>query len=96
MSDDVVVTDVPARSRYEITLDGVPAGYSEYHDRNGRRVFIHTVIDPSFEGHGLGSRLVRAALDDVRAKGMTIVPLCPFVRAWLESHEGYADLVAGG
>jgi predicted GNAT family acetyltransferase len=91
---DITVADTPDARRYEISVDGVPAGFAEYHDRNGRRVFTHTVIDPEFEGRGLGSKLVRAALDDVRAKGMTIVPLCPFVRTWLESHDGYADLVA--
>jgi predicted GNAT family acetyltransferase len=34
--------------------------------------------------------------DDVRRRGLTIVPLCPFVKSWLDSHDGYADLVAGG
>lgn len=94
MSEVIAVTDVASAERYEITVDGVLAGFVTYHDHSGRRVFIHTEIDPAYEGRGLGSRLVRAALDDVRAKGMTIVPRCPFVRAWLESHEGYADLVA--
>ncbi|MDQ1747301.1 MAG: uncharacterized protein QOD07_1564 [Frankiaceae bacterium] len=91
---DIAVADVTGASRYEITVDGVLAGFAAYRDRAGRRVFTHTEIDPRFEGQGLGSRLVRAALDDVRARGLTIVPLCPFVRAWLDKHDGYADLVA--
>jgi len=97
MSDatsDISVTDVSSASRYEITVDGVLAGFAAYRDRDGRRVFTHTEIDPRFEGRGLGSQLVRAALDDVRARGLTIVPLCPFVRSWLGKHAGYADLVA--
>jgi predicted GNAT family acetyltransferase len=91
---DIAVADVAGASRYEITVDGVRAGFAAYRDRAGRRVFTHTEIDPRFEGQGLGSRLVRAALDDVRSRGMTILPLCPFVRAWLDKHDGYADLVA--
>ena len=90
----VDVTDVASASRYEITADGVLAGFAAYRDRDGKRVFTHTEIDPRFEGRGLGSQLVRAALDDVRARGLTIVPTCPFVRSWLDKHEGYADLVA--
>jgi predicted GNAT family acetyltransferase len=91
---DIRVADAPAAERYEITVDGALAGFAAYHDRKGRRVFTHTEIDPAFEGQGLGSTLVRAALDDVRGRGMRVVPLCPFVRSWIASHEAYADLVA--
>lgn len=91
---DASVTDVASAQRYEITVDGVIAGFASYRDRDGHRVFTHTEISPKFEGRGLGSQLVRAAMDDVRARGITIVPLCPFVRSWLESHDGYGDLVA--
>jgi predicted GNAT family acetyltransferase len=90
---DTQVTDAAAAHRYEITVDGVLAGFADYHDRNARRVFTHTEIDPSFEGQGVGSRLVRAALDDVRARGLHVVPLCPFVHAWIDAHPDYADLV---
>jgi hypothetical protein len=57
-------------------------------------VFTHTEVDPDAGQDGLGSTLVRAALDDVRIKGASIVPLCPFVRGWIDRHQDYADLVA--
>jgi predicted GNAT family acetyltransferase len=44
-------------------------------------------------GHGHGSTLVRAALDDVRARGLSVIPLCPFVKAYIEKHPEYADLL---
>ncbi|MDQ1686549.1 MAG: uncharacterized protein QOC82_3286 [Frankiaceae bacterium] len=91
---DLSVTDVTGARRYEITVDGVLAGFAAYRDRDGHRVFTHTEINPKFERRGLGSQLVRAALDDVRDRGMTIVPMCPFVRSWIDSHDGYADLIA--
>ena len=90
----VTVRDNPQRSRYEIFLEGDLAGYSTYTDRRGTRVFTHTEIDPDYEGHGAGSALVRAALDDVRAKGLPVIARCPFVAEYIARHDEYADLLA--
>ena len=65
---EISVHDNPERSRYEVFVDGDLAGYSAYRDVRGRRVFTHTTIDPDYEGHGVGSALARAALDDVRTQ----------------------------
>jgi predicted GNAT family acetyltransferase len=81
------------RSRYEITLDGEDAGYAEVRDLDGATAFTHTVVDTAFEDQGVGGDLVRAALDDVAARGGRVVPLCTFVRGWSARHEEYADLV---
>jgi hypothetical protein len=51
-------------------------------------------VDEAHEGQGIGSRLAAGALDDIRGRGLTIVPLCPFVSAYLARHSEYADLVA--
>jgi uncharacterized protein len=56
---------------------------------------VHTEVDPTFEGQGLGDRLVAGALDDLRARGRKLLPLCPFVRDYLGRHPQDADLVAG-
>ena len=85
--------DNTAASRFEALLDGGLAGFAEYHDRGGRRVFTHTEVDPAFEGQGIGSTLARAALDKARADGVGVVPLCPFIRGWIEKHPDYADFV---
>lgn len=87
------VTEVPARSRYEVTVDGELAGFAEYRERDGARVFTHTEIFDTFEGRGVGSALARGALDDVRAHGRRLVALCPFIAAYLERHGEYGDLV---
>ena len=79
--------------RYEITVDGAPGGFAEFRVVEGATVFTHTVVEDAFEGQGVGSDLVREALDDVRARGGSVVPLCSFVRAWIERHEPYGDLV---
>ena len=89
------VTNNPARSRYELRDDGHLVGYTEYHERpDGALVFPHTVITVPKRGAGYGSTLVQAALDDVRAKGRTIVAECPFVQRFVSEHPDYGDLLA--
>lgn len=91
--DDLVVTDVADSNRYEARLDGVLAGIAEYRLREGQVVFTHTEVADEVEGKGVGGRLVRWALDDVRRRGLRVVPRCPFVRSYVERHPEYADLV---
>ncbi|MCZ7533757.1 MAG: N-acetyltransferase [Acidimicrobiia bacterium] len=79
--------------RFVIEVEGKVAGFAVYHIRGGRHLFVHTEIDPSFEKQGLGSKLIKAALDEVAADGGTVVPLCPFVRAWIKRHPEYDSLV---
>jgi len=57
-------------------------------------VLVHTDVATSVEGSGVGSALVAGALDDIRARGLRVVPVCPFVAAYVRRHPGYADLVA--
>jgi predicted GNAT family acetyltransferase len=87
------VTDNPDQQRYEAHLDGELAGFAEYRDVPGRRIFTHTQDDPAFEGHGVGGTLASGALDDVRRLGLAVVPRCPFIAAYIERHPDYADLV---
>jgi predicted GNAT family acetyltransferase len=90
---DVSVIDNPKAHRYEIWFDGARAGYTQYRLDGDATVFMHTEIDPAFEGHGLGSRLASSALDDVRAHGRSVVALCPFIASYIRKHPQYADLI---
>jgi predicted GNAT family acetyltransferase len=92
----VSVIDVPERSRFEVRVDGDVAGYSEYQRRPGLIAFVHTLIDPRFEGRGLGSTLVREALSEARSEGLSVLPFCPFVRGYIAGHLEYLDLVPEG
>jgi predicted GNAT family acetyltransferase len=89
------VTDAPDRSRYEIRDGDRLLGMAAYQRRGNQVVFTHTEVDDSQEHSGLGGRLVRAALDDVRSHGRTVVPMCSFVRGWIERHPEYRDFVDG-
>ena len=88
------VTDAPDNSRYEIRDGDQLLGQAVYQRRGDQAGFTHTEGDMDEERSGLGSTLVRGALDDVRTKGGTVVPLCSFVRGWIERHPEYQDLVA--
>jgi predicted GNAT family acetyltransferase len=92
-TEDPDVVDRPGEHRYVVRAGGAVAGVAEYRRRGDRVVFTHTGIAPAYGGRGLGSRLVRAALDDVRAQGASVVPRCPFVAEWIRRHPDYADLV---
>jgi len=87
------ITNNTGQSRYEIRLDGRLAGFAEYRLSGDKTVFTHTEIDSSFEGHGLGSALARGALDDVRGAGRRVVPLCPFIKRYIDRHPEYQDIV---
>ena len=65
-----------------------------YERTSGTRiVFTHTVVEPAFRGQGVGTALVRGALDDVRAKGLTLTNFCDFVGRYMQAHPEYLDLL---
>lgn len=92
---DVRVTNNPQMSQYEAFIGEERAGVAMYRPRDGALVFTHTIVDPEFGGKGVGSALVRTALDEVRAAGEhKVVPECSFVASWIEKHPDYQDLLA--
>jgi predicted GNAT family acetyltransferase len=88
------VRDNPAQSRYELLEDGRLLGVADYRPMGETLAFPHTEIVPSRRNQGLGHRLVKGALDDVRRKGAKVVPYCWFVAEFIEENPDYADLRA--
>ena len=91
--DAATVVDVPEANRYELMLDGRRIGLLAYHRRKNRIALTHTEVTPACERRGFGSRLAAAALDGSREKGLAVVPLCPFIAAYIDRHPEYRDLV---
>ena len=89
------VVDNPDAGRFEILVDGRVAGFAQYTREGSTLSLHHTEIDPGFEGHGLGSTLARGALDGARSEGLSVLPFCPFIRAYIRRHPEYLDLVPG-
>ena len=91
---DVTVRDHPDQSRFEAYVGDQLAGFSQYTLSDDVITFTHTEVDDTFEGQGVGSALVRSALDAVRGDGgLRVRPLCPFVKAWIDEHPDYQDLL---
>jgi hypothetical protein len=87
------VRDNRERHRFELRVEGETA-FAAYCREGPNIVFTHTVVPEALSGRGIGSRLVRSALDTVQAEGLKVVPLCPFVRAYIEKHPEEQDLLA--
>ncbi len=91
---ELTVRDVPDEDKYEITEGDRVLGVAVYRRRGDVTKFLHTEVDPDAGRSGVGSTLVRGALDDVRAHGGSVVASCSFVRGWIERHQEYADLLS--
>jgi hypothetical protein len=87
------VVDAPDRRRFELAVDGNVVGFLDYRRRPGVILLTHTEVDPSCAGQGLGTVLITAALDIVRAQGLSVLPYCPFVARFIARHREYLDLV---
>jgi predicted GNAT family acetyltransferase len=86
------VSNNPAHHRYELAVDGhIAATY--YQIADGVITFVHTEVPPELGGKGIGSKLTKGALDQVRADGLKVIAQCPFVKAYIEKHADYADLL---
>ncbi len=80
------LVDNPELHRYELYIGEDLAGQIAYSQRNGAVTLIHTEVDPAFKGRGLGDAIVAAALADLEERGLRMIPVCPFVRSYLERH----------
>ena len=93
MGEDVAVTKLAQRGRFEITVGGEHAGLLQYVEDPRRRIFVHTETEDRFAGQGLAATLVRQALDQTRADGLRIAATCPYVLKFLGENPGWEDLV---
>jgi uncharacterized protein len=98
IADEIQFSDNPARSRYEARIGERVLGVVDYEldPDAGRITLVHTGVMPDAEGMGVGTRLAKGALEDVRARGLKLTVDCKFIAAYLKRHPGeYTDLTAG-
>jgi predicted GNAT family acetyltransferase len=91
MMEPEVVHNAAAK-RFEVALDGKVA-FSKYLLAGNKLIIEHTEVPVELEGRGIAGRIVRTALDYVRAQGLKVLPLCPYAKAWIGRHPEYQDLL---
>ena len=92
----VVVRDNPEQQRYEALVGQAVAAFVDYRVLRQRVVLVHTEVERAYTGRGVGRRLAQGVLDDIRARGLQVTPVCPFIAAFIQRHPAYADLVSWG
>lgn len=91
--DELNLRDHPEGSRFELHVRGRLAARTEYNLLSNAVMFTHTEVEPEGEGRGYASTLIKFALDAVRERGLSVIPVCPFVAAYIRRHPQYRDLV---
>jgi len=79
--------------RYVARVGAEAAGFLQYRERPNLIALVHTEVDDRFEGQGVASALAAFALDDARARGLAVLPFCPFVVSYIQRHRDDVDLV---
>ncbi len=92
----IAITDDTDSHRYVVRIDGRRAGLLQYRLHPESIELVHTEIYEEFEGRGLGSQLISFALKDAQERGLTVLPVCPFVNDYIQRHRQYVDLVPEG
>lgn len=90
---NLIIQDNPEKHRFETDLGDGSFAIAEYRLRDGKIVFTHTEVPPAHEGKGIGSALIRFALASARDRGLEVVPICPFFRAYIVKHPEVQDLL---
>lgn len=91
----IAIVHNQAESQFEVRLEDKLA-FAAYMERSTLVVFTHTEVPEAFEGKGVGSTLAKHGLDYARTTGKTVLPLCPFIAAYIRRHPEYKDLVLPG
>lgn len=100
MSETVEITreDTGSKGRWVARVPGVEAAGEMTYSRAGPKLIIidHTGVPDALRGKGIAGKLVERAVNDARAEGFKIIPLCPFAKAQLERHAEWWDVLRGG
>lgn len=95
MTSPLQIRNNSEQNRFEADVDGKLA-VVEYMDRGARIVYTHTEVPEGLEGQGIGSQLAKHVLEYAREQGKAVIPLCPYIAAYIRRHPEYQDVVLAG
>jgi uncharacterized protein len=90
---NITIENNTEKQQFEAKLDGKVVAFAEYRPIGQSIMFTHTEVNEDLEGKGVGSQLIRFALEDTKAKNMTAIPMCPFVKLFIQRHKDFIDVV---
>jgi predicted GNAT family acetyltransferase len=90
--NNIIVEDNPLAQRYQAQI-GQYVAIAAYRLDGATITFTHTQVPKDLEGHGIANKLAHTALEDARARSLTVVPLCPFIASYIRRHQEYLTLV---
>ena len=92
-SPTLTIRDNPEKHRFEADLGDGSFAIAEYNLRTEKIMCTHSGVPPGHEGKGIGSALIRHALDEARRRGLQVIPICPFFAAYMQRHAEVQDLL---
>lgn len=92
-ASNLAIRDDPDNHRFAANLGDGSRAIADYELRNGKIIFTHTEVPRAHEGQGIGTALIRFALNTARERGLLVVPLCPFFAAYVRKHAETQDLL---
>lgn len=96
MTEDYELIDNKERRQYEFHIEKYTPRIEYIKSSNGEIYLTHTEVPPALNGRGIGSLLVEKSLKDIEAQGLRLVPLCPFVAAYIHKHPEWKRIVLRG
>ncbi len=92
-TETILIENNTEKSQYEAKQNGKVIAFAEYRKVGQSLMFTHTEVSEELEGQGIGTQLIRFALEDTRNKSMTAIPMCPFVKVFIQRHKEFVDIV---
>lgn len=96
MTEDYELIDNKERRQYEFHIEKHTPRIEYIKSSNGEIYLTHTEVPPALNGRGIGSLLVEKSLKDIEDQGLRLVPLCPFVAAYIHKHPEWKRIVLRG
>jgi len=95
MKESPRLIDNEAAKQYEMHAEGLVVRI-EYIKTKDAIYLTHTEVPKALEGKGWGSAIIKATLAEIKEQDIKLVPLCPFVAAYIQKHPEWKSILKPG